>query len=385
MRTFLFAALGAVSFTALAAQPLLSAGGNDQVPTRLVALPAPAGQFERAPVSFAWALDPSAALTPAEPHVAESREYWQTVEASELARGINITLTAPGAVILVSPVRGAAAIEASDLQLLRGGKPVTLRTGASSAELLATGMPVAAGAVTAKVANSGRGLYTLRSADARGRYVVHVFEPDSDVTLHARNRRNQVLGGETIVLEATMEHSGRAIAAQAEALLVAPDGSSRAVPVTSKPDGTLSARVRVPVRTGAAPGLWELQVFANGDGVQRDARTAFAVAQPTARFKGDYGSNVQRLRVALPVEAASPGRYEARGTLHATGPDRVLRPVSQAHAAAWFAAGNGMLVLDFSRAHLPVGYGAPFEVRQLELHDQTRMAPLEIRARGARF
>ena len=385
MRTLLFAALGAVSFSAIAAQPLLPADRGDQVPLRLVALPAPAGQFERAPVSFAWALDPGATLDAAQPHVAESREFWQTVDASELARGVEVTLTAPGAVILVSPTRGAAGIDASNLRLSSGSKGVQLDPGASAAELIGSGMPVAAGAATAKVADAGRGQYTLRTAGARGRYVVHVFEPASPVTLHARNTRSHVLGGETIVLEATMENSGRAIAAQAEALLVAPDGSSRAVPVTAKRDGTLAVQVTVPVGRAQPSGLWELQVFASGDGVQRDARTAFAVAQPTARFKGDYGFNAQRLRVALPVEAASPGRYEARGTLHATGPDRVLRPVSQAHAAAWVEAGDGMLVLDFSRAHLPARYGAPFEVRQLELHDQTRMAPLEVRARGARF
>lgn len=385
MRTLLLAALGAASFTAIAAQPLLPAGIGDQVPTRLVALPEPAGQFERAPVSFAWALDPTAALTPARPHVAESREFWQTVDASELARGVDVMLTAPGAVILVSPVRGAGMIDASDLRLSNGGKTVHLDSGASDAELMAMGMPVAAGAATVKVVGGGRGEYTLRSANARGRYVVHVFEPDSNVTLHARNHRSHVLGGETIVLEATMENSGRGIAARAEALLVAPDGTSRAIPVITKRNGALSAQVTVPVRTTQAPGLWELQVFANGDGVQRDARTAFSVAQPTARFTGDYAFNVQRLRVALPVEAGSPGRYEARGTLHATGPDQVMRPISQAHAAAWFSARDGMLVLDFSRAHLPAGYGAPFEVKQLELHDQTRMAPLEIRARGMRF
>ena len=59
--------------------------------------------------------------------------------------------------------------------------------------------------------------------------------------------------------------------------------------------------------------------------------------------------------------------------------------MAQAHVAAWLEPGDGLLVLDFDRGHLPAGHGAPFEVRQLELHDQTRMAPLEIRGRGARF
>jgi hypothetical protein len=62
-----------------------------------------------------------------------------------------------------------------------------------------------------------------------------------------------------------------------------------------------------------------------------------------------------------------------------------MRPVAQAHSAAWLDGKRGMLVLDFEQAHLPVGYGAPFEVRQLELHDQGRMMPLEVRTRALRF
>lgn len=50
--------------------------------------------------------------------------------------------------------------------------------------------------------------------------------------------------------------------------------------------------------------------------------------------------------------------------------------------AAWIERGDGMLVLDFDSRHLRPGYGAPFEAPQFELHDQARMVPLEIRARG---
>ena len=88
------------------------------------------------------------------------------------------------------------------------------------------------------------------------------------------------------------------------------------------------------------------------------------------------------MRMALPVQTGSTGRYEARGTLFATGSDGVMRPVSEAHSAAWMKPGNGVLTLQFDRAHLPQGYGAPFEVRQLELNDQSRMAPLESRERA---
>ena len=149
--------------------------------------------------------------------------------------------------------------------------------------------------------------------------------------------------------------------------------------------GGQEAIFTVPATASQAKGLWELQVFGDVGDVPRDARTAFAVGQPTARFGGIFGVDAANLRVSLPVEAASPGRYEARGTLYATAKDGSLRPVSQAHAAAWMEAGDGMLVLQFARAHVPAGYGAPFEVRQLELNDQGRIAPIESRARGARF
>lgn len=391
MRTFVFTALAAASitaasFAALAAQPLLPAGHDDQIPTRLVSLPAPVGQFERAPVSFSWALDPLASLTTPETHVAESREYWQTVDGAELARGIDLTLTSPGAVIRVSPGRNATQLKPADIRVHGNGKAARLQQSAGDAELQAAGMDVDPGSVVVKLApEHAGGRYQLHVDNAKGRYVVHVFEPDSDTVLRARADRSHALSGETIAVDIAMTRGGRDVSTQAEALLVAPDGSSQPVTVAKGSDGNPSARVRLPAKIGSTPGLWELQVFANGEGVSRDARTAFAVAAPTARFAGDYAFDTHALRVALPIEAGSVGRYEARGTLYASGPDRVLRPVAQAHAAAWFERGRGMLVLDFDRSQVPSGYGAPFEIRQLQLHDQARLAPLETRERGARF
>jgi len=132
----ILAALGLSS--ARAAQPLLPAGGDDQVPTKLVALPAPKGVFERAPVSFAWALDPAAPLADPAPTAAVSREFWQTVDAAALAAGMPVTLTASGALIRVSPARGARALAPERLQLRNaGGAAVPLRKTASDAELQA--------------------------------------------------------------------------------------------------------------------------------------------------------------------------------------------------------------------------------------------------------
>ncbi|WP_330967652.1 DUF4785 domain-containing protein, partial [Lysobacter sp. A3-1-A15] len=258
---------------------------------------------------------------------------------------------------------------------------------AVAAQLQAAGLAVPDGSAAVQLERrAGAGAFALRAPDARGRYVVHVYEPESDIRLFAALGRDRVLAGGRADIAVNLQEGARRLrGTRAEGLLVAPDG--RTWPVQLKPgrDGILRGRAPVPADVGDAPGLWEVQVFAGNGEVQRDARTAFSVALPTARLDGGYRFDARRLRFALPVDAAAPGRYEARGTLYATAPDGVARPVSVAHSARWMAPGRGELVLAFDRAHLPPGYGAPYELRQLELNDQSRMAPVERRERAARI
>ncbi|HSD17195.1 MAG TPA: DUF4785 domain-containing protein [Thermomonas sp.] len=393
MRTSILRVAALAAFTTLfaagianAAQPLLPAGASDQVPQRLAVLPAPGGAIERKPVAFSWALDPDAALADSAPFLAESREYWMTVEDTELRRGVPLRTTAPGALIRISPATGSAGLRAGDFSVSAGARKVGIAQAADAEALRKAGMDASAGTQVIRLGDgSGAGRQLLRAANARGRYVVHVFEPTSDRVLFARADRNHALAGNRMRVAIGATDAGRRAGVASQALLVAPDGSSQPVTVSDAAGGGQEAVFTVPASAGTAQGLWELQVFGEVGDVPRDARTAFAVAQPTARFAGLFGVDAANLRVSLPVEAASPGRYEAHGTLYATAKDGSLRPVSQAHAAAWMDAGDGMLVLQFARTHLPAGYGAPFEVRHLELNDQGRMAPIEARERGARF
>ena len=393
MRTSILRAAAMTAFTttffagmAHAAQPLLQAGANDQVPQRLVALPAPTGVIERKPVAFSWALDPDAALSDTAPFQAESREYWMTVEGNELARGLPLQMTAPGALVRISPATGSAALRARDFSVTAGSRKIGIAQAADSEALRKAGMDASAGTQVIRLGDgSAAGRHVLRAANARGRYVIHVFEPASDRVLFARADRNQALAGSRMRVAIGATSAGRQAAVASQALLVGPDGSSQTVPVRDAVGGGQEAVFTVPTNASQAKGLWELQVFSDVGDVPRDARTAFAVAQPTARFGGVFTVDAANLRVSLPVEAASPGRYEARGTLYATAKDGSLRPVSQAHAAAWMRPGTSSLVLQFARTHVPGGYGAPYEVRQLELNDQGRMAPIESRSRGVRF
>ncbi len=383
MRLSIAIALALLSFSATAAQPLRTAGAKDQAPSRLVALPAPSAQVERAPVSFSWKLDPTQALAASAPYVAQSREYWQTVDAAELDRGLQLKMSAPGSLIRISPTQGARALRTEELQINDSQGAAKVQNIASAKQLVDAGMDVQTGTVIAKLGDQeGADTYTVRVPKAQGQYLVHVFEPQSSDILRAGADRSHALAGSSLRFDVDFSRAGKLSSAlKADAMLVAPDGRSWPVALASNGNG-LSANVKLPANVGTAPGLWELQVFANADGIQRDARTAFAVAAPTARFNGVFAFNAKTMRMALPVQIGSTGRYEARGTLFATAADGVMRPVSEAHSAAWMKRGNSMLVLQFDRAHLPQGYGAPFEVRQLELNDQSRMAPLESRERA---
>ena len=373
--------------TALAAEiPLLPAGDTDQIPRHVVSRPAPVIPSERKAVQFSWALDPADELRQPGPFVVESREYWQTVDATELERGVEIATSAPGAVIRVSPARGAAAVDVDALQVTRGGRPVALARRTNATQLRAAGMPVGERAGALQLGDSAMaGRYRVQMPEARGQYVIHVYEPRSNVRLFAALGRDRVLagGGSSIVVNLS-DGDQRLQGLQAGGLLVAPSGKSWPIRLRPGKDGLLRGKVPVPTDTGSEPGLWEVQIFAGNGTVQRDARTALAVAQPTARLGGAYAFDAARLQFGLPLVVGAPGRYEARGTLYATAPGGALQPVAIAHSADWLAPGNARLLLGFDRQHLPSGYGAPFELRDLELNDQSRMAPIERRARAAR-
>lgn len=388
MRTILTLALLAALGNANAADaPMLPAAASDQIPQRLSAVAAPKAAGERAPVQFSWALDPNAELVvDAAPDAVESREYWQETDGATLQRGLEVATSAPGALIRVSPIAGAAQVPADAVRISQSGRNVIAAKRTGAEQLQAAGLAVGAGTAAVQLgADAAPGHYAVQVAQASGRYVVHVFEPQSPVRLLARLSRDHALAGASREVVVDLKRGDTALKADGGALLVAPSGRSWPLALKRGGDGRLRAAVPLPRDAGNEPaGLWEVQVFAGDGEIQRDARTAIAVAQPTAKLDGAYAFDAAKLSFGLPLRAASPGRYEVRGTLYASNARRELRPVAIAHSAQWIDAGAGRIELAFDRAQLPKGYGAPYELRGVELNDQTRLAPIERRARVAR-
>lgn len=380
--------------------PLLAPATGDLAPRHVVSqAPPTAPGTERAPVQFAWALEADApAITAPAGFTAVSREHWRYVDGAELARGLSIETTAPGALLLISPdTASTTAVGPQDVRVLRAGRALpaeaSIRALAPQAALEdATGARFAPGALGFRLAPElGTGRFDVQVAGAQGRYVVHVREPDSPYALRVDSPVSTYATGTRARLSASLEGEAGLTLRDAGGMLLAPDGREFPLQVTRTRNGA-GLEVALPAQASSVPGLWEAHVLAVADAggteVLRDAKVAFEVAAPTARLAGRHAVRTDAdgaLHVDLPVEVGAEGRYEVRAVLYGTGSDGRLLPVAVAHSADWLGPGTAAsLPLTFPAAVLG-GARAPFELRQLALHDQGRMGRLEYRERGARI
>ncbi|MBN8482703.1 MAG: DUF4785 family protein [Xanthomonadales bacterium] len=382
---------------------LLDADTHDQVPTRLQAMTgarAAAASLERAPLAMSWALAVDAPLD-ARPqvHVAESREYWIDASAGELQGGLVLTTTANGALVRLSPHRGdaAMAIAPADITVRANARTFAgkdaIEQVADADELAAAGMDVPGGTLVFRLADAvGAGRIELVVARARGAFLVHVFEPASPVVLELGAERDGTLAGQAIRFHARLPAGGTID--QLAGSVRAPGGDVIDVAFTREADGRFVASVTPDAALAGTPGLWELHAFGQvrhaGLEVQRDARTAFAVAVASARLDGriergaESGRKSGGMTVRVGIEVADASRYQLAGVLYGTGTDGRLQPVAIAHAARWIEAGSGTIELAFDAAALRSATArAPYELRDLRLVNQADMSLIERRERAA--
>lgn len=376
---------------------LLPASAQDQVAAPLRA--PVAGQLEtadldRTPVAVSWALDPAAALD-ARPQafVQESREYWLDASEAELQRGVSLALSAPGAVIRLSPHAGntGARIGRSDI-LLRAPGPhlqadTLMQALADEDALREAGMDVPAGSVALRLADGYAGnRIELAVPTARGAWLVHVYEPNSKVVLRLGAERDSVAAGNALRVHAGFP-AGTAPSA-ISGLISAPDGHSQPLEFTRDADGHFTAQVVPDITHAGARGLWEIHAYAQATfpAVPRDARSAFSVALPVARLDGRVERTANRskpLALRFGVEAAAASRYQLSAVLYGRAADGSQRPAATAQSAAWLETGKGFIELEFDAASLSSGgLASPWELRDLRLVDQADLGLLERRERA---
>jgi len=386
--------VAALSASAQAAS-LLPAGANDQVPTALAAPHAKAltATLDRVPVRVSHALDSKSALdTAPAPYAAQSREFWSDVGETELRSGVRFNTTAPGAVVRLSPqcCANAALYPAGGLVRANGR---TLSAGeasmavADAKALRSAGMAVPEGTLAFRLAGATSGEVEIAAPHAQGRYLVHVFEPASALVLSLTADRDTVLAGTRLTFRTGVTGANLKLAS---GIVNAPDGFSADLAFTRNADGTFSATFTPDAAHRNGPQLWEAHVFtASSSGqsnVLRDATTAFAVSEATARFAGSaqFEQRADGLRVTFDVATAAASRYQVSAVLYGTGADGALHAAALAQSAAWVSGSRGNIELGFDAATLS-GLHAPYELRDLRLLDQASMALIERRERGLRI
>ncbi|MEJ5207519.1 DUF4785 domain-containing protein [Denitratimonas sp. CY0512] len=407
MKNLIFVALSGILFSPalLAAEPhiqLLPASEGDLVASRVtMEKSALAADIERAPVDFAWALDPSQPLSRETPYVADSREFWTTLDAKQLQKGYRFQTTAPGALLRLSPADNAkrTALQLSDLDLRIDGRKLDamrdISIAVDAAQMKAAGVDFGEGSLVFRLAaDAGEGQLQLMAKNAAGDYLLHVYEPDSPVSLTLAADRDRALAGDTITLKTQWNDGSRASRPSSiGGVLTSPQGHSIPIDFTPAKGGEYQATVQLPADAGSGMALWEVHTFAvsnskNG-AIPRDAKTSFSVSRPTARLSGEAVS-VQaksgRVALTLPLEVGAAGRYELRGVLYGTAKGGSMQPFAIAHSARWLEPGKGEgITLDFGDLAAKSGLAAPYELRDLSLNDQARLGLLETRARALRF
>jgi hypothetical protein len=351
--------------------------------------------LDHAPAAVSWALEPSASLDARpQPFVRESREYWIDASESELQNGVSLALSAPGAVIRISPHGGRsdAMIAAGDFVLSSAGRrldnSVAIRSVVGEDELRAAGMDAPQGSVALRLADSvAAGRLQLALPTARGDYLVHVYEPASVVVLDLGAERDSVAGGESLRFRASV--SGVSALDRIGGLVSAPDGSNQTLDFVRQGDGSYIASVTPDVAHAGDRGLWEVHAFAVVGGklaIPRDAKSAFAVSVPVARFDGAVTRNraarTPEFAVRLGVENVFASRYQVSALLYGTGADGALHPAAIAQSAAWLERGRGSIDLRYDATSLTASLGAPWELRDLRLVNQADMSLLERRERA---
>jgi hypothetical protein len=282
------------------------------------------------------------------------------------------------------------------LQLGRQSLPVDKAASqiADAQSLHAAGMDVPDASVVIRLKPAlGSGLATLQAPAASGRYVVHVFEPESTLSVRAHADRDDLLLGHHVHVRVAMQDGDRPTPLiAAGGFLRAPDGTTTLLDYHRQADGSFTVDA-MPTTISSTPGLWEVHSFtvgddATGNEVRRDTTTVFAAATPDARLDGvaeTRRATDQGIDITLGVKAANSSRYAVSGVLYGRDADTgKLVPAAYAQSAAWLPSGDGHLVLHYDPASLH-GIGAPYELHDLRLQDQPAISLVERRAVAIRF
>ena len=377
----------------------LPAGEHDLLADRLTnqldAIPA-SMHTETGAIAFAWPASDDRLNEAAPAVMAESRQYWYDTDSHSLAKGIELPISAPGAVIRLSALDSGSNLQLDPGHLELAVNGLTLETTslehmASGRQMRDQGLSVPEDSFAFKLpAHTDAGTLHIRMQQAGGRIpmVIHVHEPDSPWSARLTTPRQSLLAGQDMSLDIVLTDGQQELAVdRVQALLVSPD-VSESWSLEYNNQGQLKGSAQLASAT-TAPGLYEAHVYAEHDEggvtIRRDLKLAFGIAPASGRFTGDVRQDGAGFALNIGVEVAVDGRYQVNGEIYGTNEFGQLEPLAFAQSAATMGAGQGVIRLELDPASVSSsGLGAPFEVHKLQLLDQGRMFLLEERSQAIR-
>ncbi|MEM8772488.1 MAG: DUF4785 domain-containing protein [Pseudomonadota bacterium] len=357
----------------------------------------PLANENRDKVAFSQPLDPGQTLQLGEARaVATSRSYYQRVSGAELAKGVEIVTQAPGAVIRLTPVQSNGALpdktganlRTSDLLLSSGrSEPVSIeRSGAlvaDQAALRASHPDLFENTIAFETPTAlGQGRLTLRSQQNLGAgqvYMVHVFDRNSQREFLAESERQHYFESDGLVVRTSLSGASRKQRAEATAVLLGPDGQRFALQATQN-GGALEIAGKLPGKISVSPGeLWRVAIrYRETEGetpLYRDVELPIAVGLQSAQIRSVKAAGNE---LSVNVRVKEAGRYEVRAWIFASRGKSEPEGAMLTYGAEWLEAGQRTMTVapDFS-ALAAKGYEPPYQIRQLQLLDQSRLMALD--------
>ncbi len=319
-------------------------------------------------------------------YVAESKQYWVDTNRQQLTQGVSLPITSGTAIIRVNPLNTnskSQAISQSQVELTMAGKQLQPSTFADGQQLKAAGMPVAESVIAMKVeAQAGELQLKVNGIAAdNSPYVVHVFEPESEHVLALKTLQQNHASGAEVVVKAGLSDAAGMVPMQVNGYLTAPNGEKlHNLTFNQAQDGDYQAVLSGLSGRSMGQGLWEVHTITettvNGVKVLRDASTAFAMNLASAQFNQQL--KLENGQLSLGIENGTAGRYEIRGTLLGHDEQGSQKPIALMMTAQWLAAGDQSLAFDWPTDLIKMsGLQAPFVVAEIELKNQSLMAPVQ--------
>ncbi|MDF2179518.1 DUF4785 family protein [Aliiglaciecola sp. CAU 1673] len=319
------------------------------------------------------------------PYITSSDEYSIQVSGKALSKGLKLDLTQGQAMILVSRLGTAQALNTEMLSVTGSRQGQSWVAERISAEQLAqTG--VFSGTLALKTtAQVGPALLkTAQQLSDKDNYRITVKEKGSAYRLNMQVARQNHTDQETASVLASIQHLGQSLdASQLNATLVAPNGSIQDLMVGHTGEGQVE--IMIPKVSNPVPpsqGMYEVHLSAKaqdkGLTIRRDGKIALAFANKQADLNAVTLVTDKPLTAEVALYVDAPSRYEIRAVLYATDANGTLQPVMETHAAQTLGAGAATLRLPFDAAILTAsGLGKPYMLRDVRLFDQRQLGLID--------